>query len=56
MKRILVLLPATLVVVFVLAGPSFAKPWHEEPIEATVTVEGSGLRLPIVLGRGGGGG
>jgi hypothetical protein len=55
MKRILALLPATLVVVFVLAGPSIAKPWHEEPIEATVTVEGSGLRPPIVLGRGGGG-
>jgi hypothetical protein len=54
MKRFLVALPAALAVSMVLAVPAAAKPWHGEPIEATVTIEGSGPHLPIVLGRGGG--
>lgn len=55
MKRILVLLPAVLVVGLVMAGPAVAKPGHGEPIEATATIEGSELRGPIVLSRGGSG-
>jgi hypothetical protein len=55
MKRILVLLPATIVVALILAVPAAAKPGHEGPIEATATIEGGGLRVPIVLQRGGSG-